>query len=59
MKDFCASHPLKALQDKHLERGQATLPNLHLSAFERFQCGLRVDCSLRRTYSRYLECYVR
>ncbi len=25
----------------HLERGQATLPNLHLSTLELFQCGLR------------------
>jgi len=24
-----------------LERGQATLPNLHFSALELFQCGLR------------------
>jgi len=41
---------LSTLNGRDIERGQATLPNLHISVFELFQCGLRVASSQRRTY---------
>ena len=47
-----AQRPIHStLKVGQIERGQATLPNLHLSPLELFQFGVRDGCSLPWTYT--------